>query len=275
MKKVIYAAGIFVLLTVVAVWHGTRVEAQDWNRFTLQAPLPPLVGPGSSIGITVRDTDTGVVVQEVRGDTPASRAGLKEGDIVTEFDGERARSAAQFTRLVRETAPGRTVKIAVLRNGMPTTLDIAPEARDSSDINLPDVTRDLQRRFQGWPRDFNFEFDGDGGVFTRLSQRRLGVTVTPLSDQLATYFGVKQGVLVSEVTAGSAAETAGLKAGDVITMVRGQSVSDPGDVVRELSTAKSGTSVEIRVTRDRKDVTLTAKMPERTRAFARRSGRFI
>ncbi|HEU4693197.1 MAG TPA: PDZ domain-containing protein, partial [Vicinamibacterales bacterium] len=90
-----------------------------------------------------------------------------------------------------------------------------------------------------------------------------------------TYFGVKQGVLVSEVTAGSAAETAGLRAGDVITMVRGQTVSDPGDVVRELSAAESGTSVDIRVTRDRKEITLTAKMPERTRAFARRSGRFI
>jgi serine protease Do len=274
MRKIIYAGGIFALLTVVAVWHGTRVEAQDRNRFTLEAPLL-LVGPGSSIGITVRDTNTGVVVQEVRGDTPASRAGLKEGDIVTEFDGERTRSAAQFTRLVRETAPGRTVKIAVLRNGMPTTLDIAPEGRDSNDINLPDVTRDLQRRFPGWPRDFNFEFDGDGGVFTRLSQRRLGVTVTPLSAQLATYFGVKQGVLVSEVTAGSAAEKAGLKAGDVITMVRGQSVSEPEDVVRELGAAESGTSVEIRVTRDRKDVTLTAKMPESPRTFTRRGGRFI
>ena len=56
---------------------------------------------------------------------PASRAGVKDGDVVTEFDGERTRSAAQFTRLVRETAPGKTVKMAVLRNGMPTTLDIA------------------------------------------------------------------------------------------------------------------------------------------------------
>jgi S1-C subfamily serine protease len=109
MKKVIYAGGIFVLLTMVAVWHGTRVEAQDWNRFTLQAPFPPLVGPGSSIGITVRDADTGVVVQEVRGDTPASRAGLKEGDIVTEFDGERARSAAQFTSVLSPKFVGKIV----------------------------------------------------------------------------------------------------------------------------------------------------------------------
>ena len=99
--------------------------------------------------------------------------------------------------------------------------------------------------------------------------------MTRLTDQLAAYFGVKQGVLVSQVTPGSAAEMAGLKAGDVITMVRGQGVSDPGDVGRELSAAESGESVEIRVTRGQKEVTLTAKMPERTRSFAPRSGRLI
>jgi serine protease Do len=278
MRKGFYIVGFVALLAAVALVYGTRVDAQDTNRLPLQrwqGAFLPLVGPGSSIGITVRDTDTGVVVQEVRSDTPASRAGLQAGDVVTEFDGERTRSAAQFTRLVRETAPGRTVRIAVLREGKQTTMDIAPEGRDAADLNIPDITRDFQRHFPGWPSDFTFDFDGDGGVFTRLSQRRLGVTVAPLSDQLATYFGVKQGVLVSAVTAGSAAETAGLKAGDVITMVRGQSVSDPGDVVRELSAAESGTSVEIRVTRDRKEITLTAKMPERTRGLARRSGRFI
>jgi serine protease Do len=276
MKKAIYTGGIIALLATAVLVYGIRVNAQDRVPVQRQqGAFLPLVGPGSSIGITVRDSDTGVVVQEVRSETPAARAGLREGDIVTDFDGERVRSAAHFTRLVRETAPGRTVKIGVLRNGMPTTLDIAPEARGANDLRFPDLTRDLQRQLQTWPRDFNFEFDADGAFFARFSQRRLGVTVTPLSDQLAAYFGVKQGVLVSEVTAGSAAEMAGLKAGDVITIVRGQAVSDPADVVRELSAAESGTSVEIRVTRDRKEVTLTAKMPEGSRSLARRGGRAI
>jgi S1-C subfamily serine protease len=82
-------------------------------------------------------------------------------------------------------------------------------------------------------------------------------------------------VLVSEVQAGSVAEAAGIKAGDVITTVRGQAVTSSGDVVRELGEAGSGASVEIRVTRDHKEVTLTAKMPERTRAVARRGARAI
>jgi serine protease Do len=275
MRKAIFAGGILAALIAVVAVYATRVDAQDRNRPNWQGSLLPLVGPGSSIGITVRDSGSGVVVQEVRSDSPASRAGVKEGDVVTEFDGERARSAAQFTRLVRETAPGKTVRMAVLRNGTPATMDIAPETRDADDIQFPNLTRDLERRLQVLPRDFNFDLDAAEPWLGFYSPRRLGMTVTPLSDQLATYFGVKEGVLVSEVEAGSAADAAGLKAGDVIMAVKGQTVTSSEDVLRELREAQSGTSVEIRVMRDRKELTVSAKMPERTRTFARRGGRAI
>jgi len=275
MRKAIYAGGIFAVLVAVALVGQTRAAAQNQNRLAIQGDVLSLIGPGSSIGITVRDSDSGVVVQSVRTETPASRAGVKEGDIVTAFDGERTRSAAQFTRLVRETAPGRTVKMTVLRSGTSTTLDISPENRGADSIQFPDVARDIQRGFRTLPPDFNFDFDfGDSG-FAFNSSRRLGVTVTPLSDQLAAYFGVKQGVLVTEVTAGSVAEAAGIKAGDVITTVRGQTIASSADVVRELGQADSGASVEIRVTRNHKEVTVTAKMPERTRANTRRGARAI
>ena len=108
--------------------------------------------------------------------------------------------------------------MAVLRNGMPATMDIAPETRDADDLRFPNLTRDLERRLQVLPRDFNFDFDVAEPWFSFYSPRRLGMTVTPLSDQLAAYFGVKQGVLVSEVEAGSA-QMLSLK-GDVITTVK-------------------------------------------------------
>lgn len=271
MRKAVYTGGVLTVLVAVVLISQTRIAAQNQNRPAVQGDILRLVGPGSSIGITVRDSDSGVVVESVRTETPASRAGVKEGDIVREFDGERARSAAQFTRLVRETAPARTVKMIVLRNGAATTMDISPENRGADGIRFPDVAREF-RRFQ-LPPDFNFDFADPGFGFR--SPRRLGVTVTPLSDQLAEYFGVKQGVLVSEVVPGSVAEAAGIKAGDVITTVAGQTVSSSSDVVKELGSADSGANVEIRVTRDRKEVTLTAKLPERTRPVARRGGRAI
>jgi len=105
MRKAIFAGGVIAVLVAVMVISQTRTAAQNQNRLAIQGDVLSLIGPGSSIGITVRDSETGVVVQSVRADTPASRAGVKEGDVVTQFDGERARSAAQVTRLVRETAP--------------------------------------------------------------------------------------------------------------------------------------------------------------------------
>jgi len=273
MRKAIYAGGVLAAVAIGVLLYQTRVTAQDSNRFVFQGLDLPLAAPGSSIGITVRDSDSGVVVQEVREETPASRAGLKQGDVVTEFDGERTRSAAQFRRLVRETAPGRTVKMSVVRDGKSQTLDIAPETRNPDDIRFPNLAREFGR-LQIWPRDFDFDFDFSG-EFTPFSQRRLGVTVTPLTEQLASFFGVTRGVLVSEVTPGSAGEMAGLKAGDVIISVAGQSVSEPRDVVRGLRQAEAGTNVDIRVMRDRKELTLTANIPERQRPVSRRGGRAI
>src|SRR5262245_5443689 len=126
MRKAIYAGGLLAALVAVMLIGQARASAQNQNRLAIQGDLLSLVRRGSSIGIPRRDSVSGVVVDRVRADTPASRAGVKEGDVVTEFDGERTRSAAQFTRLVRETAPGRTVKMTVLRNGTSTTMDVSP-----------------------------------------------------------------------------------------------------------------------------------------------------
>jgi serine protease Do len=91
----------------------------------------------------------------------------------------------------------------------------------------------------------------------------LGVAVVPLSDQLATYFGVKNGVLVSEVESNTPAATAGIQAGDVITAVNGQAVASSADLLRAVREAESGSTLEIRLTRNRKDLTVKAALPQR------------
>ena len=88
--------------------------------------------------MSIRDVDgsdktkaaAGVVIESVDEDSPASKAGLKTGDIVTEFDGERVRSVRQFTRLVSETPEGRTVATVVMRDGQRVTVNVTPEARE-------------------------------------------------------------------------------------------------------------------------------------------------
>jgi serine protease Do len=273
----IVAGGI---LTAVALVAGVVVALAPSAAAQQGRPFLITEGLGSSIGVAVRDSDAdearkagtnGVVVQEVREGTPAARAGVRTGDLIVDFDGERARSASQLTRVVRETAPGRAVKMTIFRDASRQTLDITPEARGADSIASNMVTS--IRTAPGVDgRNFAFDYLTFDNPFSR---QRLGVTVTQLSDQLATYFGVKQGVLVSEVTSGSPAETAGVKAGDIITTINSRAVSTADDVVREVRAAAAGSGVEVRVMRDRKELTLKAKLPEPSRPPAVFSGRTI
>jgi membrane-associated protease RseP (regulator of RpoE activity) len=99
------------------------------------------------------------------------------------------------------------------------------------------------------------------GFFALGSSRRLGVTTSALGKQLADYFGVAHGVLVSSVEENSPAEKAGLKAGDVITEADGQQVGDADDLVRALG-AKDEGEVTLNVVRDKQRRTVRVT-PER------------
>jgi S1-C subfamily serine protease len=267
MKKVVIGGLALVMLAAVMFALAPDAAAQAQRRDRVQRPdVLALEGPGSSIGVTVRDQSgdaAGVLIESVREGTPATQAGLQKGDVVVEFDGERTRSARQFTRLVRETPPGRSVKMTVVRDGSRRTLDITPEPRDSVTLQqFPNITGDALRSL---PRDFNFRFDPQDffneGFFG--SPRRMGVSVMPLSDQLATYFGVKEGVLVSEVDSGTPAAAAGIQAGDVITTVNGHSVMSSADLVREVRESEPGSTLEIRLTRNRKETSVKVMLPQR------------
>jgi serine protease Do len=251
------------------------LEAQVRGRTVPRMPeMLMFQGGGSEIGVSVRDLTAeeiakaklaqpgGVLVQEVREDSPAARAGLMNGDIVVEFDGERVRGVQHFTRLIRETPSGRAVKSTIVRAGSRRDLEITPEAGEQLTRGLPDVQQ-LERRLRALPELRNLPDNLDPTPDLQVSPRgQIGVTLSPLTEQLATYFGVKEGVLVSSVTNGSAAAQAGMKAGDVITSVNGRQVQSVGDVTRAVRSAKPGSALDMRVFRDNKEITVKVIIPE-------------
>ena len=97
-------------------------------------------------------------------------------------------------------------------------------------------------------------------AFSLYRGNQLGVSVSGLSDQLAEYFGAKTGVLVNDVTEGSAAAKAGVKAGDVIVSVNDLPVDGSGDISRHMQKLQSGDEFTVQVMRDRKPVTLKGKV---------------
>jgi serine protease Do len=254
-------------IAAVGIANAPSVHGQSKAR-----ELTILAGRGGELGIRIVDAQTGGVrVDEVQPDSAAEKAGLKAGDVILEFDGERVRSGRQFARLVQETPAGRTVKAIVSRSGQRQELQITTtEGRDSAAILDGDRLRierfgDLER-LRNLPFDFNFDFNMPG----MLSSGRLGVTVDELTQQLADYFGVKDGVLVTSVTDGSSASRAGLKAGDVITSVNGSAVHSREDLIHALRQAENE-ELTIGIVRDRKESTVKAKIeaPRRSARGAR------
>lgn len=281
--RILGLALVIVGLVAAAAVYAPRALGQ--NATVMRVPEDAALAQvftwgGGQIGVSVRDVDKadvereklagqwGAVIEDVRSGSPAEKAGLKAGDVVIEYDGERVRSARQLTRLVQETPEGRAVKAAVMRAGKRIDVEITPDAgaryyfRDRLGRDLERLNRDLYLRIQpelDRLRDFRvepftFEFGG------RIQAGRLGITAQDLTPQLAEYFGVKSGVLVTGVTEGSVAATAGLKAGDVITAIDGTAIDRIADVRRRVERLDQGEEFTIAVTRDRKAMTLNGKM---------------
>jgi S1-C subfamily serine protease len=300
MKKARIAILGSVLTVGVATAVASVVAQTPEPRPNPRPSLRMLDGRGSQLGVVVEDLDLaalkdapggvsgGVRIQEVDRDRPAEKAGLREGDVVVEYDGERVRSARQFTRLVQETPEGRTVSMAVVRAGQRQTFSVVPEGRSAAwsfGVDGRRLERDIERSLRDFPRFHEFRFDSpsfdfDMGMPRSFSPRgRLGVQLDELTPQLAEYFGATDGgVLVTSVTEGSAAGKAGLKAGDVITSVNGDRVRDYETFASELRSIESG-DVTIGILRDRKESTVKATLEAsstRGRRFMRRpAGGFV
>ncbi|MEI6669507.1 MAG: PDZ domain-containing protein [Acidobacteriota bacterium] len=251
---------------------------------------------GPRLGVQIRDVEAsdvaklkltgqaGIVIDEVTKDSAAAKAGLKANDVVVQFDGESVRSARQFTRLVGESAANRAVKVGVIREGKRTdieaTLTMAEGPIAEVRINQQQIQREVEREMvqaaplmrqfrmerqpggpgmmgRRMPSEDVFVFEGPAGEL-QANRGRLGVTVQELTPELAGYFGVKDGVLVSSVRAETPAAKAGIKAGDVITTVNDKSVADANALVAQLRD-KDG-DVTIGLSRDKKAMSVKASL---------------
>lgn len=184
----------------------------------------------------------GVVVMDVEPDGPAAKAGLKENDVITQYDGQIVEGTVQFRRLVRETPTGRTMPLVISRNG----------ATQNVSVELGERSAFFEKRLKGKMRDFDnaFAFSMPNQDFTvaipPIDSRTpaLGINAEDLSGQLGTYFGAPDGtgILIREVRSGTAAAKAGLQAGDVIVKVDGKPVRTLTDlrvVLRDKSDQKT------------------------------------
>jgi predicted metalloprotease with PDZ domain len=299
MRMFVGVAATLTLASAVAVAAAGLAQAaqqpgvwvsKDGNRTTIVKPgvveledddplgadvrkLALLAGRGAQLGVSVRELDaeqaksqSGAVVDEVRTGSAAEKAGIKNGDVITEFDGERVRGVRHLTRLVSETPDGRTVRAAVVREGKRVDLSVTPDSGSLASLDRNFELLVPPMRFEKMPHgDMTWSRpvlpDGVWGLkgrrpgemwAFRSGKGRLGLNIQELDGQLGEYFGTSNGVLVTSVDADSPGARAGLKAGDVVTAVNGKTVAEPSELVEAVQAAEDGATLAIDYTRDKK-----------------------
>lgn len=272
-KSFALSTGLQILfLSLMACW-AAQAQHGDHGRRPREV-LMSLTGNRSFLGVGVAEINAerakalklkeerGVEITRVEEDSPAAKAGLKKEDVVVEYNGQRVEGTEQFIRYVRETPPGREVKLQVIRGGQSMTVTATIASRkmrfiDTGDVRVavPYLEEFQTRVFRMPPRP---------RMSMAWAYPILGIEAESLSSQLAEFFGVKEGVLVRSVTKGSAAEKAGIKAGDVIVKVNDVTVNSPSEVTKALRN-KEGSTHTLAVVREKKEMSVSVSLEDEVR----------
>ena len=251
-----------------------NVSAQELD---FVAPQVRVVTPwsGSYLGVGVADINAdrakalklkeerGVEITRVEDNSPAAKAGLKTGDVVLEYNGQRLEGTEQFVRMVRETPEGRQVRLVVSRDGSTETVTATVTARKGSGFFYGEPFDNEKFRVQMDKLQQQLRSMPDiPHVTTSWQSGSLGVVAEPLESQLAEYFGVKEGVLVRSVSKDSAAEKAGVKAGDVILKIDEAKVTTPREITNAIRNLGSKSTFPVTVVRNHKEMSVSVTVSE-------------
>ena len=189
---------------------------RGWMGVSIQPVTPELA---KSFGL---DAEKGALVADVTKESPADKAGIRNGDIILEFNGKVIKEMNELPRIVAATAVGSKVPVKLFRDGKIETVTIMVE-------KLVDGS--------------------NGDTAGAASSERLGMVVSELTKELAAKLGVKEGsgVVVSEVKPGGVAENVGINQGDLILEVNNVKITTVAAYDKAVTAAKKGSIMSIRI----------------------------
>jgi serine protease Do len=190
---------------------------RGWLGVMIQDITPELA---KSFGL--RET-RGVLISDVTKDSPAEKAGLKRGDIVTQFNGKEVENAHTLSRLVAATQPSSKAKVDIIRDGKEKSIEVTIGTMPQ------EIEGQLPEKATAW-----------------------GLSVQDITPELAQQLGLspdEQGVVISGVDPGSPAAEAGLKPGDVVKEVNRQPIQNTRNYNAVLEKIKQGENVLLLIKR--------------------------
>jgi serine protease Do len=184
------------------------------------------INPKMAEALDLSSSD-GVIVAQVEPNSPASRAGMKEGDIIREFDGKKVKNSLELKNRVAAAKPGAKAKVMVLRDGDSKNLTLVLDERGG-------------------------ENSGATSTDSNSLSDQLKFDYKTLNSELSRQYQVKsdvEGVVITSIDARSSAYRNGLREGDVILSVNKKKVEDVASFEKEIKKYKEGDAVIFRIIR--------------------------
>ncbi len=214
-----FAIPINVAKPVITQLAESGRVVRGWLGVTIQRLTPDLA---KSFNLS---DNSGALVTSVASDSPAMKAGVRPGDVITEYNGQKIGRVEDLPRAVANTAVRATASLTVVREGKPLKLT-------AMIAQTPEPAAQLSAAARAKPA--------------------LGLTVEPLTGEEARELGMggHRGVLVRDVEDSSPAADAGIQAGDVIVEVDHHQVKDVREMKRVLDGHHSGTPILFLIRRE-------------------------
>ncbi len=237
---------------------------------------------GGWLGIGIQELDSkirgkldldsdieGILIIEIYDDSPAEEADLREHDVLVSINGKKGKDLSHFVKLLKSKDPGTEVELEIYRDGKMRTVEATLGEREHDTF----IWKGLEG-LKGLEALESLEAlkalehivipEIDIGMSTWGRRGRLGVYIDDVSGDLAEYFEIPggEGVLVEGIVEDSPAETAGIKAGDIIYKVDGKAVCCTEELVDAIAKMETDEETPIVLIRKGKEVTVEAVVAE-------------
>jgi serine protease Do len=243
------------------------------DNFDIIVPNEPKTNQ-AFLGVVTEETEQGAKINQVSEESPAAKAGLKEGDIITKVNDIKIDGPASLYDAIGKSKPEDKVTISYIRSGKTNTLVASlaknkntmqyynfssPEGQGgpSFDITPKQYFDPNTRKLQPGQRGFSFipNFPGMEGMTIPGFEKKpkLGISIEDLEEG--------KGVKIKAIQEGSPADKAGLKVGDIITSIDKDEVKEVNDIKGQYFEA--GQSIKVVIFRDKASKTIEVKIPKK------------
>ncbi len=243
------------------------IEDLEVDNFDWVKPEAPKTNQ-AFLGVITEANELGAKINQVSEQSPAAKAGFKEGDIITKVNDIKIDGPEALYDAIGKFKPDEKVTISYVSSGKKNS-QVVSLAKNKNAIsnfnynfNLPNgqISPNEERKLQTQPRRFNFSiphFPGmdDLSIAGIENKPKLGISIEDVENG--------EGVNITNVTENSPAAKSGLKENDIIVKVNDEKIKDVDDLKPIIKEAKEGANFTFQIKRNKEIKTIIVKLPKK------------